>query len=87
MIEDMRHLAWFAALADEIQILINQFNSRSNGLTDKAELITLRLEEIEQLTQLLNRHRRALLNMRGDKIEPETHLAEVVLTGVGGQNA
>lgn len=84
MIEDAKHLQVLDGLAKEIENLVVHYNSRANGVTDKAALIELRLTQNEDLTTLLSEHRRVLKFMRGDKIEPKVHFAEAVVNGSGG---
>lgn len=83
--EDMRHLGVLDGLAREIQQNLVEFNARASGLTDKAELLELRLAQNEALAELLRKQRRALQFMAGQKIEPEVHFGEVILQGTGGQ--
>lgn len=82
--EDMTHLAVLDGLAREIQQNLIEFNARSNGKTDKAELLKIRLEQNDILKELLRKQRRALAFMAGEKIEPETHFGEAIIRGEGG---
>lgn len=83
MIEDMKHLQVLRDLNNEIQALLNEYNARESGITDKGMLVALRLEQSEALTSLLAQQRRALMFMRGDEVQAEMHFGESVLTGVG----
>lgn len=85
MIEDMRHLEMFAAHAQEVADVIVRYNECINGVTDKAELVRLRLNHVREMISLLERQARALRFMAGEKIEPEMHFGEAVLVGIGGQ--
>lgn len=83
MIENMKHLQVLRDLNNEIQALLNEYNARESGITDKETLVALRLEQSEALTSLLAQQRRALKFMRGDEVQAEMHFGESVLTGVG----
>ncbi len=84
MIEDMTHLGVLDALARELQDNLSHYNHRANGKTDKATLIALRIEQIADLREILRKQERHLRFMNGEKIEPETHIVEAVITGIGG---
>lgn len=84
MIEDMTHLAVFDALANELQDNLVEYNRRANGETDKLKLAVLRLEQSDALTEILRKQRRHLRFIKGEKIEPETHVVEATIVGVGG---
>lgn len=87
VIEDMTHLGVVDALARELQEVLNTYNAKSNGITDKATLLALRLEQNSVLAEVLRKQRRHLRFMNGEKIEPETHYAEAIITGRGGLRA
>ena len=84
MIEDMTHLGVIESLARELQDNLNSYNRRANGETDKATLLALRLEQIASLREVLRKQERHLRFMNGEKIEPEIHVVEAVVTGLGG---
>jgi hypothetical protein len=84
MIVDMTHLGVLDALARELQDNLLHYNSRCSGIEDKRELLALRLQQNDDLTEILRKQRRHLRFMNGEKIEPETHVVEAVLTGFGG---
>ena len=84
MIEDMKHLEDFAGLAREVMDMVAQYNARMSGLTDKAEMVSIRLEHIRDLTGLLQKQSRFLRYMAGEKVEPEVQFAEAIVTGLGG---
>jgi hypothetical protein len=84
MIEDMQHIQVLDALGKEIVSLAFDYNVRANGVTDKATLIALRVEQNEALCELLAKHRRALDFMAGKPVKPVAHTAEAVLIGVVG---
>ncbi len=80
----MTHLGVLQRLAEELQQNLVDYNSRANGQTDKATLLALRLEQIIVLRELLRKQERHIRFMNGEKIEPENHLVEAVITGKGG---
>ena len=82
--EDMTHLQVLHALAEELQQALADCNRKCNGIRDKATLLKFRLEQNELLEYILHKQRRHLRYMNGEKIEPEVHYAEAVLTGFGG---
>jgi hypothetical protein len=84
VIDDMTHLGVLDSLARELQENLVFYNSRSNGQTDKATLLALRLEQINTLREILRKQERHLRFMNGEKIEPENHLVEAIITGSGG---
>jgi len=80
----MTHLGVLDSLAREIQQNLVDYNAQANGKTDKAELLRIRLEQNDALKELLRKQRRALALMAGEKIEPEMHFGEAIITGQGG---
>lgn len=84
IVKDVTYLGVIDGLARELQDVLTAYNNRANGLTEKAPLLALRLEQNEVLTETLRRQRRHLRFMNGEKIEPETHSVEAVLTAFGG---
>jgi hypothetical protein len=83
VIEDMTHLEVLKSLAWELQDCLIYYNARANGQTDKATLLALRLEQNAVLKEILKKQERHLRFMNGEKIEPEIHQVEAVLTGEG----
>jgi len=82
--EDRRYLTILDAIANELQGNLVEYNTRANGITDKTLLLNLRTEQNLALVELLQKHRRAMAFMAGEKIEPELHFGEAVLLPVGG---
>lgn len=84
MISDMTHLQMFADLQAEIEKIIRDHNADANGLTDKKELIELRLRQYETLIEVCSEHHRVLRWHRGDAVEPRVHFGEATLVAQGG---
>jgi hypothetical protein len=84
MIEDVTHIPVLDSLARELQQCLVDYNSRANGITDKATLLALRLEQNDALVEITRKQRRHLKFMSGEKIEPETHVIEATIIGLGG---
>lgn len=87
MIEDMTHLQILDALQREIFDLLANFNARASGQTDKGYLVELRLEQNQNIVELLRQQNRALRHMIGEAVPPEAHEANAVLLGIGGGTA
>ena len=87
MIEDMRHLEVFHAHMQELQACIEKCNAASSGVTNKEELLAMRLKHIAEIVEVLRQQKRALDFMAGNKVEPEAHFAEAVLVGTMGGGA
>lgn len=83
-VKDARHLEVVEGHSRELMDLITQFNARASGVTDKEELLAIRLEQNAAMVELLRGHRRALQFMAGLPVEPQVHTAEAVLVGVMG---
>jgi hypothetical protein len=63
--------------------LIN-YNRQAEKVKSREELIELRAQQYEVLTEIVQRHRRTLLFMQGKPYEKQAHSAETVLLPVGG---
>ena len=83
MIGDMKHLAWFDAMANELQQHLSHYNKQANGITDKKTLLELRLKQNVELTEILRQQRRHLEYHLGMPVVPEVHYAECVMVGEG----
>jgi hypothetical protein len=81
---DMMHLAVLDAHMRELQGLLIEYNARANGVTDKAELCALRLEQGAAITEMLRQQKRALDHMAGNPIEPEAQFGEAIVHAVMG---
>ncbi len=81
MIEDMTHLALFDDYQKEIFDTLSHFRARASGVTDKATLLALYIEQNEALKEVLRKQHRAFRWMRGEKVEPEHHLVYAQLVG------
>jgi hypothetical protein len=81
---DMKHLAVLDAHARELQQLINEYNAEASGVTDKAALCDIRLEQIGKLTELLRMHKRTVDYLAGNPYQPEVQLGEAIVQGVMG---
>jgi hypothetical protein len=84
MVTDMQHLDVMHSIDQELQSIIVRYNQMAHGLTDKKELIALRCQQLDELQESLNKNRRILKFLAGEKVEPVAHSAEAVLIGVGG---
>ena len=82
--EDMTHLGVLDALANELQMKLIEYNALADGMKDKKELLRLRIQQNEELKEILRKQLRHLKFMNGEKIEPETHFVEAVIEGKGG---
>lgn len=82
--QDMTHLPVLDGLAKEIQANLIEYNIKANAMTDKHQLVALRLEQNKALKELLHHQQRALRCMIGEKVDPEVQFGEVVVVGVGG---
>ena len=83
MIEDKTHLALLNEIATELERLVVTFNARASGITERGQLMALRLEQNELLAEMVHRHRRALDYAAGRPVPPQVHFAETVLHGEG----
>jgi hypothetical protein len=83
--EDMTHMVPLDAIGRELVDIATEYNRRVNGLTDKAELIAIRREQLDMVEDFLKKNRRTLKYLNGDPIEPIVHHGEAVLIGVGDQ--
>lgn len=84
MIDDSRHLTLFDSYQREIYDTLAQFRAQTNGLDDKATLISVYIAQNEALREVLRKQHRAFRWMRGEKVEQENHEVEAVLEGMGG---
>jgi hypothetical protein len=84
MVEDATHLAIFHEIAQELEANIIEYNKRTNGVTDRDQLIARRREQQGVLMELMRKHRRVMDYMQGKPVEPETHFGEAVLLPAGG---
>ncbi len=87
MIEDQKHLGVLAAHIREIQEWVVNYNTTTNGVTDRETLLRLQMEFNNDLAETLRKQSRSLKFMLGDKVEPEMQFAEIVLNGKGGVGA
>jgi hypothetical protein len=81
MIEDMQHLGVFESYQQEIYDTLAHYRARASGVTDKATLIALYIEQNEALKEVLRKQHRAFRFMRGEKVEPEHHEVYAQLVG------
>jgi len=83
--EDLTHLQTLETWKADLFTMLEMYNRRTSGVTDKAELLTISAEFNDQITEWLRQQRRWIAYFRGEKVEPETHFAEaVVIANFGG---
>lgn len=80
----MTHMQFFTDVERELTAAIVDYNRKVSGVTDKATLIALRIEQADYLIELLKKHRRTMDFMQGKPVEPVTHFGEAILLPVGG---
>jgi hypothetical protein len=81
---DMTHLAVFDAHMRELQHLINECNAEASGVTDRAKLCDIRLEQIAKLTELLRMHKRTINYLAGNPYQPEAQFGEAIVHAAMG---
>jgi hypothetical protein len=83
-IENATHLTVLDEMTKELEANFVGFNRQAEKVKSREELIELRMQQNEALTEIVHRHRRTMLFMQGKPYEPQAHSAETVLLPVGG---
>lgn len=84
--EDKRYLEVLGEIGVELDRNIVEYNRRMNGSSDmpKEEAVAIRLAQNDALADMIKKHRRHLLYIIGEPVEPEVQFGESVLFPVGG---
>jgi hypothetical protein len=82
--EDKRYLTTFHDMQSELDRHVVEFNQRASGITDKRQLIAIRREQCDILTDIVRKFQRTMDFMEGKPVKPQQHSGEAVLFPVLG---
>jgi len=74
----------FKLFARELRDLVWGIQEYRTGQETKQEILTLYLSVCDHLIDQITQQKRAIAVMRGEKVEPMTHYAKAVVTGIMG---